>query len=326
MLPEGLAAERARELLYHLVLTRALDERMWQLNRQGKASFILTGRGHEATQIGSAAVVRPGVDWVYTYYRSLAVGVTLGVSARDIMLSVLARRDDPFAGGRQLPLHFSVPALRLVSRSSVVATQIPHAAGTALASRLRGEDAVTICYFGEGATSEGDFHEGLNFAGVHRLPVVFVCENNRYAISVPQHRQMAVDDVADRAAGYGMPGVVVDGQDLFAVFAATRQAFERARRGEGPTLLEAKTYRIVPHSSDDDDRTYRSREEVAAWSARDPLVLYQRTLEDLGLVTPADLAAWREQAQADVDDATAFAEAAPPPDPRDALRHIFASE
>lgn len=323
-LPEGLTAERARELLYRMVLTRALDERLWQLNRQGKAPFVLTGRGHEATQVGSAAVLRPGVDWVYTYYRSLAVAVTLGVSPRDLMLSVLARRDDPFSGGRQLPLHFSVPALRLVSRSSVVATQIPHAVGTALASRLRGEDAVTICYFGEGATSEGDFHEGLNFAAVHRLPVIFLCENNRYAISVPQRKQMAIENVADRAVGYGVPGIVVDGQDLFAVFAATYQACERARRGEGPTLLEAKTYRLVPHSSDDDDRIYRSREEVEAWQQRDPLVLYQRTLEELRVVRPDELAAWRQQAQAEVDDATAFAESAPLPAPEDALRHVFA--
>jgi 2-oxoisovalerate dehydrogenase E1 component alpha subunit len=325
-LPEGLAAERARELLRVMLRTRALDERMWQLNRQGKAHFVLTGRGHEAAQIGSAAVLRPGVDWVYTYYRSLAVAVTLGVPSRDLFLSVFARRDDPFSGGRQLPLHFSVPALRMVSRSSVVATQIPHAVGTALASQIRGEDAVTICYFGDGATSEGDFHEGLNFAGVRRLPVVFVCENNRYAISVPQHKQMAIANVADRAVGYGMPGVIVDGQDLFAVYAATREAFLRARRGEGPTLIEAKTYRLVPHSSDDDDRAYRSREEVAAWSARDPLVLYPQALEALGLVTPAEVAAWREQAQVEVDEALAYAEAAPLPEPEDALRRVFARE
>src|SRR5262249_52972485 len=196
-----------------MALARALDERMWTISRQGKAPFVTPVRGHEAVQVGSAQALRAGVDWVVTYYRDWAVALTLGVTPYDCLLSLLGKRDDPFSGGRQLPGHFSVPALRLLSPSSAVATQIPHAVGLGLAASLRGEQAVAIVYFGDGATSEGDFHEAASFAGVHRLPVVFLCENNQYAISVPLPRQIPTPTVAERAAAYGFPGVRVDGND-----------------------------------------------------------------------------------------------------------------
>jgi 2-oxoisovalerate dehydrogenase E1 component alpha subunit len=179
--------------------------------------------------------------------------------------------------------------LKIVTGSSPVATQIPQAAGIAFAIKYRGSDEVVMTCFGEGSTAEGDFHEGLNWAGIYKLPVVFICQNNQYAISVPLQKQMAVPNVADRAIAYGMPGVIVDGNDAIEVYRVIKQAVERARRGDGPTLVEAKTYRPVPHSSDDDDRAYRSREEVEGWKKKDPLLQMRQYLESINLLDEAKL-------------------------------------
>jgi 2-oxoisovalerate dehydrogenase E1 component alpha subunit len=320
----GLDDEQARGLYRLMVLTRALDERMWTLNRQGKAPFVTPARGHEAVQVASARALDVGVDWVVTYYRDWGVALALGLTPYDCLLSLLGKADDPFSGGRQLPGHFSDPSLRLLSPSSAVATQIPHAVGLALASRLRGEPAAAIVYFGDGATSEGDFHESANFAGVHRLPVIFLCENNGYAISVPTSRQMPTATVAERAAAYGFPGVRVDGNDPLAVYGATRAALARARAGEGPTLLEAVTYRLLPHSSDDDDRIYRDPAEVAAWEANEPLGRYRARLIDLGLWSEAEDAALWAEAQAGVAAEATAAERAPDPPAADLLTHLYA--
>ena len=204
------------------------------------------------------------------------------MTARDVLLGVLAKADDPSSGGRQMPSHYGSTQLRIISGSSVVATQLPHATGTAYAAKLRRTGQVSLVGFGEGASAKGEFHEACGFAGVHRLPVIFFCENNRYAISVPQELEMAVDNVADRAAAYGFPGVVVDGTDLLAVYQVVREAAERARAGDGPTLIEAKLYRFHPHSSDDDDRFYRSQDEVKAWRAHDPVARFEARLREIG--------------------------------------------
>jgi 2-oxoisovalerate dehydrogenase E1 component alpha subunit len=241
----------------------------------------------------------------------------------EIFLNLFAKAGDPNSGGRQMPNHWAHPRWNIYSHSSPVATQIPHAAGIALASRIRGEDAVTLVTFGEGATSKGDFHEALNFAGIHNLPVIFACENNRYAISVPQVKQMAIENVADRAAAYGMAGEIVDGQDLRAVYEATRRAVERAQAGEGPTLLEAKTYRLVPHTSDDDDRRYRAREEVAEWKERDPVGLFRDYLQAEGLWDEERDEALRQELFDEVTRAQKAAEAAPDPLPEQALQHVW---
>jgi 2-oxoisovalerate dehydrogenase E1 component alpha subunit len=207
-----------------------------------------------------------------------------------------------------------------------VATQLLHAAGVALASKQRKEDAVTTVYFGEGSSSQGDTHEAMNFAGIHKLAVLFVCENNGYAISVPQSRQMAIANVADRAAGYGFPGVVVDGNDVLACYDVARQAVERARRGEGPTLIEAKTYRFTPHSSDDDDKRYRQAEEVAIWRQKDPIQRYARYLREAGTLTDEREAAITERVTVQVDEATEYAEQAPDPTPDELMRFVFKEE
>ncbi|HEX2326484.1 MAG TPA: thiamine pyrophosphate-dependent dehydrogenase E1 component subunit alpha, partial [Chloroflexota bacterium] len=202
-----------------MLLARAVDELMWIVGAQGKAHFILTSRGHEAAQVGAAAALRPGHDYVFTYYRSMATALQLGVTAESIFLSVLAKRDDPFAGGRQLPNHLSVPRLRLPTGSSSVGTHLPHATGAGYAARVLGEDFVAVACFGDGATAKGDFHEALTIAGIWKLPVVFCCENNGLAISVPTHLETAAP-IHLKGAAYGMPGVLVDGCDPLAVYEA----------------------------------------------------------------------------------------------------------
>jgi 2-oxoisovalerate dehydrogenase E1 component alpha subunit len=313
-----------REMFGYVALARALDERIWQLNRAGKAPFVVSGQGHEACLVGAGFALDREMDFLFPYYRDLALCLVFGLTPLDIMLSVFAKADDPLSGSRQMPAHYGSAKHRIVSGSSVVATQIPQASGVAYAAKLRKTGQVTLVCFGEGATSEGDFHEACNFAGIHKLPVIFFCENNRYAISVPQSVQMALDNVADRAAGYGFPGIVVDGTDLLAVYRTVREAAERARRGEGPTLIEAKVYRFQPHTSDDDDRTYRSPDEVKAWKGHDPLALFEARLREVGALDDASLAEIRARVKREVDEATDAAEAAPFPDPATFDRYVYA--
>jgi len=322
----GLTEGDLIEMYYKVVLSRALSARMWILNRMGRAPFAITGDGHEVAQVASAFNLKPGKDWVVPYYRDQGVVLTVGMTPRDMMLGLLAKAADPSSGGRQMPSHFGHAGLRIVTGSSPVATQIPHAVGIALASKLRGEKDATIVYFGDGATSKGDFHEGLNFAGVHRLPVVFFCENNGYAISVPLKKQMAIAQVSQRAVGYGFPGVTVDGNDPLAVYAASKEALERARAGEGPTLIEAVVQRLVPHSSDDDQRRYRSQEEIEAGKLADPIPRFKAYLEAQGLLTAEQNEEINKRAAKEVDDATDFAEKSPYPEPGDALTRVYGSE
>jgi len=322
----GLTREQLLDMYYKMFLARVVGERERMLNRMGKGPFAVTGEGHEATQVGAAYALRPGYDWVIPYYRDIGVALTIGQTPRDLLLAHLSRAADISSGGRNMPSHFSDPKLRIVSGSAPVATQVPHAVGVAWAAKLRGLDEVAMVFFGDGGSSVGDTHEAMNFAGVHRVPVVFVCENNLYAISVPWRKQAAVEDVSVRAHGYGFPGVTVDGNDVLAVYAAAKEAVERARSGGGPTLIEAKTYRLVPHTSDDDDRRYRSREEVAEWAKKDPLPRFAAWLQERGLVDGPGLEGLQEKAMREVDEATEFAEKAPPPQPESALRHVFVEE
>jgi 2-oxoisovalerate dehydrogenase E1 component alpha subunit len=306
-----------------IVTARLLDEAALRQNRMGRAPFVVPGAGHEGCQIGTAWAMRRGVDIWLPYYRDLGVVLVAGMTPVEVFLGVFAKAEDPSSGGRQMPSHWGSRRLGIISGSSPIATQVPHAAGIAYAVKSREENAVVGCWFGDGATSEGDWHEGLNFAGIHRLPVVFVCENNQYAISVPQSKQMAVKDVAVRAEGYGFPGVVVDGNDVLACYAAMRKAHERARAGEGPTLIECKTYRYLPHTSDDDDKSYRSREEVEEARHRDPVVQFGRYLTEHGVIDEAGDEALRIEVKTEIESAIQAAWEAPDPEPESALRHVF---
>lgn len=321
----GLTDEVLLEMYRTMVLSRAVDDRAWLLTRQGKAAFAISGHGHEAAQVASAYALRRGYDYFLPYYRDTAVVLALGMTPREILLGVLAKAEDPCSGGRQMPSHWSYPALNIFTTGSPVATQVPHAAGVALASKLRREDRVTAVYFGDGATSEGDFHEGLNFIALHRLPVILVCENNGYAISVPARKQSAVPSVAQRASAYSIPGVAVDGCDPLDVYLATYEAAERARSGEGPSLIEARTVRLAPHSSNDDHKSYRPADELESCAAEDPIIKFRDYLLATGVLTQHQDDAMRGGIEAEVDEATDYADQAPLPRPEDALRHVYAS-
>lgn len=322
--PLGLTEEDLKRMYYIMVLARSLDERMWILNRQGKVAFVISGQGQEGAQVGSAYALTPGKDFFLPYYRDLTVALAAGMTPRDLMLALFARAEDPASGGRQMPGHYGHRAHNIVSGSSPIATQIPHAVGVALAAKIKGEDTVAAAYFGEAASSKGDFHEALNFAGVLKAAVIFICENNRYAISVPESKQMSVPNVADRAVAYGFPGVIADGNDVIDVYKHTRAAVERARAGEGPTLIECKTYRIVPHSSDDDESRYRQKVEVEEWKQKGPIDRLRGYLESQGIWTEDYERQLRGRVMEEVDDATEYAERAAAPDPSTLLKHVFA--
>ncbi|MCK6579865.1 MAG: thiamine pyrophosphate-dependent dehydrogenase E1 component subunit alpha [Anaerolineae bacterium] len=322
-------------IYWTMLLSRRLDERAWALHRQGKIHFHISAMGQEAAQVGAAFAIQRGVDYVNPYYRDLALSIAIGITPFDIMMSLFAKQGEYSSGGRQMPAHFNSRRLNLVGGSSVVATQVPQTAGLAFAIKYRQKtgladpaDAtqprVALTCLGEGSTSQGEWHEGMNWAGVHRLPMICLVQNNAYAISVPVDSQMAVANVADRAAGYGIPGVVVDGNDVLAVYDAVREAVERAYAGEGATLIEAKTYRLTPHSSDDDDRSYRTREEVELWKGRDPIPRFRQYLQAEGILSPEQAEAYERRARVEVDSAQAAAEAAPDPSPEEALGAVYA--
>ncbi|MFD1433783.1 thiamine pyrophosphate-dependent dehydrogenase E1 component subunit alpha [Kroppenstedtia eburnea] len=320
----GLSDDQVLEMYRMMLLARKVDERMWLLNRAGKIPFVISCQGQEAIQVGAAFALDRDKDWLCPYYRDLGMMLAFGQSARDQMLSAFAKAEDPNSGGRQMPGHYGDKRFRIISGSSPVTTQLLHAVGVALAAKMEKKDFVTLTTFGEGSSNQGDFHEGLNFAGVHKLPVIFMCENNKYAISVPVEKQLAGGSVAARGQGYGMPGIEVDGNDPLKVFKVVREAADRARRGEGPTLIEAISYRLVPHSSDDDDRTYRKKEEVEEARKKDPLVQFNQYLQDSGLLDEEKENALNREIAHLVDEATEYAEAAPYPEAEETYTHVYA--
>ncbi|MGB3633539.1 MAG: thiamine pyrophosphate-dependent dehydrogenase E1 component subunit alpha [Rubrobacteraceae bacterium] len=319
----GLSNDDLLKMYETMLLSRRVDERMWVLNRQGKAAFVISCQGQEGAQVGAAYNLRPGYDYVYPYYRDFGITTLLGQTPRDHFLSLLGKKEDPNSAGRQMPGHFSSRELNIVTASAPVGVQYPQATGTALAFKMRGEDGVVLTSGGEASTSSGDWHEAMNFAGIHDLPVVFLIENNIYAISVPQKLQVS-GSIAGRAAGYGFPGVEVDGNDVLAVYEAAKEAVDRARSGNGPTLIEAKTYRLTAHSSDDDDRRYRERDEVEDWRKKDPIVRYEQYLEEIGLLDEEKKEEVEDRIKETVAEASDYAKQAPHADPEEALSGVYA--
>jgi 2-oxoisovalerate dehydrogenase E1 component alpha subunit len=309
-----------------MLLARKLADRMMILNRQGRSAFAITGQGQEAAQVGAAVALKPGFDWLLPYYRDLGMLLAFGMTSRQAMLDALARKDALASGGMQMPTHWSWREKRVISGSSPVMTQALHACGVALASKLHGDKEVALTSFGEGSTSQGDFHEALNFAAIHKLPVVFYCENNGYAITEIQAKEMAVPNVADRAAAYGIRGQVVDGNDVLAVYQTVRWAVEECRAGRGPALIEAKTYRLAPHSSADDDRRYRSRKELEEWLSRDPIDRFRQVLLDEKAADEAEFEEIAASVDAEVKDALDWAQEQPFATPDEALQHVYAAE
>ncbi|CAM3798631.1 thiamine pyrophosphate-dependent dehydrogenase E1 component subunit alpha [Mesobacillus zeae] len=322
----GLSDDQVLEIYETMLRARRIDERMWLLNRAGKIPFVISCQGQEAAQVGAAYALDKEKDYVLPYYRDMGVVLSFGMTARELMLSAFAKAEDPNSGGRQMPGHFGQKKNRIVTGSSPVTTQVPHAVGIALAGRMDGKDLVTFTTFGEGSSNQGDFHEGANFAGVHKLPVIFMCENNKYAISVPIEKQLACENVSDRAVGYGMPGVTIDGNDPLEVYRAVKEAAERGRRGEGPTLIEAVSYRLTPHSSDDDDRSYRAPDEVAQAKTKDPIITFGAYLKETGVMDDAKEKEINDRVMEEVNDATDYAENAPYADAEHALKYVYAEK
>lgn len=295
-----------------MLLGRLVDERMSRLQRQGKTSFVAPSAGHEAAQVGLAHAVRPGHDWLYPYYRDVSLVLAFGVPLVEFVAQVMGTRADP-AKARQMPYHPGSGELNVFTVASPIGSHVPPAVGTALAMKLAGRSQVVLCSFGDGATSEGDWHAGLNLAGVQGAPIVFACENNGYAISVDLKKQTGSDNIAVKAHAYGMPGYLVDGMDVLASYYVAREAVERAREGVGPALIELVVYRYGGHSSADDDARYRPRQEVEAWKLRDPLTRFRRFLERRGLWDEDEEQRARAEVEARIEAAVNEAEAAGPP-------------
>ncbi|MBN9899766.1 thiamine pyrophosphate-dependent dehydrogenase E1 component subunit alpha [Bacillus thuringiensis] len=320
----GLSDEQVLEMFRTMLLARKIDERMWLLNRAGKIPFVISCQGQEAAQVGAAFALNREKDYALPYYRDMGVVLAFGMTAKELMLSAFAKAGDPNSGGRQMPGHFGQKKNRIVTGSSPVTTQVPHAVGIALAGKMEKKDLVTFVTFGEGSSNQGDFHEGANFAGVHKLPVIFMCENNKYAISIPVEKQLACKNVSDRAIGYGMPGYTIDGNDPLAVYKAVKEAADRGRRGEGPTLIETVSYRLTAHSSDDDDRVYRDKEEVEEAKKKDSIITFAAYLKEAGVLTEESEKQMLDEIMHIVNEATEYAENAPYAAPEDALKHVYA--
>jgi pyruvate dehydrogenase E1 component alpha subunit/2-oxoisovalerate dehydrogenase E1 component alpha subunit len=309
--PPDIPRDDLRALLRHMVRMRLLDQRMLSLQRQGRIGFYGTAHGQEAAVTGSAYVLRP-TDWVFPALREMGVSLWRGTTIQEIVCQLIGNSGDVLIG-RQMPCHFSDRKVRTVAWSSVIGTQLPHAMGAAWAARHLRHDVVCMGYMGDGASSSADFHAAANFAGVFRLPIVFFCQNNQWAISVPLARQTASESIAVKANAYGFPGVRVDGNDILAVIAVTREAVERARAGEGPTLVEAVTFRMAGHSSSDDPTRYRDAALVAEWERRDPVARFRTWLMATGALAAGDEERWAEEIQAEIGAAIQAAEALPPP-------------
>lgn len=313
-LAPAISIERLVELYETMVLSRYLDQRVWLLNRQGKAAIAASAQGHEATQVACIEATDPSKDHYLIYYRQFTAMLALGTEPEELLRGFLARADDPMSAARQFPLHGAHPRVDLFNFSNVIATQLPQAAGVALADKLNKRDAVTVVFFGDGASSQGDTHEAMNFAAVHKLPVIFFCENNRYAISVPMEKQMGIESLSSRAAAYGFPGVQIDGTDVSAVHEAMTAAVEHARNGEGPTLIEAMVERLLPHTTDDDHTRYRSSEDIEQMNDRDPVKIMSEKLIEHGLISKEQDEAIHASAQQRVNQATDAVEAEPYPE------------
>lgn len=322
----GLTSDDLLKMYETMLMARRVDERMWLLNRAGKIPFVISCQGQEAAQVGAAFALDNTQDYIAPYYRDIGVVLHFGMTPKDLMLSAFAKAEDPNSGGRQMPGHFGQKSNRILTGSSPVTTQLPHAVGVALAGKMKKKDFITFTTLGEGSSNQGDFHEGMNFAGVHKLPVVIMVENNKYAISVPVERQLASKNVSDRAIGYGMPGVTIDGNDPIEVYKHVKEAADRARRGEGPSLVETVSERMTAHSSDDDHRQYRSADELAAQKSTDPILTFGAYLKENGILNDELEKDINDRIMVTVNEATDYAENAPYAEPEHAMKYVYAEE
>ena len=310
------------DMLYYMKQTRELEFRIERkLYRQGKiVGGVYVGRGQEAIAVGSCIQLRKD-DVVCPSHRDMGAFLIRGMSLRTILAQYMARKTGA-THGRDGNLHMGDLKHNLIPFVSMLADNVPVAAGIGLSFKMRGQDRVALCFFGDGATSRGDWHEGLNMAAVFKVPVVFICNNNQYAYSTPLERQMAVENVADRAPAYGLPGEIVDGNDILAVWDATNRAIDRARTGQGPTLIECKTFRMTGHSAHD-DAGYVPPELFEYWEERDPIKQFERFLTQRGVVSASDIEDIQKRINREIDEAIQIAEKDPFPEPEDCLRNVY---
>ena len=295
-----------------MLATRLLDTKAMSLQRQGRIGFYVPCAGQEAAQIGSAYALRAG-DWTLPTYRDSGVAILRGIPFKDLINHLMGNSEDAMQG-RQMPNHWGYSKINYVSIASTIAAHLPVASGVAMGMKLRKEDSVVMSFHGEGATSEGDFHSAYNFAGVYKLPIVFICENNGWAISLPSSMQSASRTFAEKAGAYGFEGKRVDGNDAIAVYTASKDAVEKARRGGGPTMIECLTYRMGPHSSSDDPNRYRTKEEIEDWREKDPIERFRVYLDSKNVWSKDYEAKLRSEIEAEIVQAISEGEKVPPPD------------
>jgi pyruvate dehydrogenase E1 component alpha subunit len=317
----NLPAAELQKLYRLMIATRALDERGLALQRQGRIGFYLQSTGQEASHLGAAYALKDS-DWLFPAYRQPGILLLRQVPLHMVISEWFGNSGDT-SKGRQMPVHYSFRQANFVSISSPIGTQLTHAAGAGMAARIRGDDTVFMTFCGDGGTSSNDFHTGLNFAAVYKAPVVFICENNGWAISVPSSRQTASESMAIKAEAYGMPGVRVDGNDILAVYRVCKEAVDRARKGEGPTLVETVTYRIASHSSSDDAARYRDGKEFEAWKKKDPIARFQLYLKHKKLWTEAFEKECLDGAKTAIAEAVTKAEALPNPGPETLFDDVY---
>lgn len=304
-----------------MLKTRYVDERMVTLQRQGTITFAMSAFGEEACSVASAAALDIE-DWMYPQYREAGIMFYRGFTIQQYVHHMFGDAEDLILG-RQMPNHFGSRKLNVVTVSSPIGTKIPHAAGAAYAMRFKKEPHVVICYFGEGATSEGDFHVGLNFAAVRKAPCLFFCRNNAYAISTPAFRQFASDGIAPKGLGYGIETFRIDGNDFFAVFDTVTKAKSYAIEGKGPVLIEAMTYRLGAHSTSDDPSVYRKDEEVTKMSVKDPVLRLKKYLEKQGLWDEAKEKQYYEKLVQEVNVAVETAKKTPNPPLNSLIEDVY---
>src|SRR3989454_8803016 len=314
-----------KELFQKMLGVYYIEERLKILTRQGKISFLASTRGHEKTQVGTVILLKPGHDWFFPYYREKAIAYALGMPMKDIFLHMLSREGDPSSNGRNMPEHFSLRELNLVSQTACTGTQFLPAVGMAKALKKDGADAVVYVSSGEGATSEGEFAEALNWATREELPVLFLIQNNGYAISVPQNAQ-TTSEVHRIAAGFGLPSYHVDGTWYESMYKVMPPVIQRMREGGGPALIEAEVVRLDAHSSSDDQTKYRSEEELKRARERDPIMLTEKYILQHRLLSQDEIKGMRDKIQAEVNAAADEADAAPQPESGQITEHIYSDK
>jgi len=319
---DELSDELLRELYGLMVLTRTFDSQAVNLQRQGRIGFYVPSEGEEAAEIGSIMALGPD-DWILPDYRASGVMIGRGMSLESMLAQLMANSEDR-SKGRSMPSHWGCRDLKIVSPSSPLCTQLPHAVGIGLGAKMKGDRICTMTYFGDGGTSSNDFHSAMNFAAVFKTPTVFFCRNNGYAISVPLSKQTATPSLVVKASAYAMEGVQVDGNDVLAVYSATKRAVERARGGGGPTFIEAVTYRIGPHSTSDDPSKYRDDAEVQQMRSNDPIGRFREYLGERGIWTGEDESNLRKITLERVKEAITRAERVPKPEIKTIFEDVYA--